>query len=275
MKRREKIFWLIVGALFLVGFIALIPAHGEICKEAEKAQQESCTTYSLVPFLVIKLGKILDALGVAITALATIAIAWFTLSLRRSTDKLWEAGERQIALARESADIARDSLVSTQRAYVRVANFPWLWRGDTDRPGKFFYDITPIVENGGNTQTVDAKINVNSTLRDEVLPEDFDFPFVAESGSTLIGARQSVGASNAIILDDDMLSVQSGEKFFYIWGNIIYRDVFPNTPEHVTEFCTEISRVIGNPLDPREPGNPKGTTLEITFRIYPKHQKTD
>jgi hypothetical protein len=135
-------------------------------------------------------------------------------------------------------------------------------------------DITPIVENGGNTQTVDAKINVNSALRDEPLPEGFDFPFVFKHGFTLIGAHQSVGASNAVILDDDLLLVQGGTKYFYIWGTIAYRDVFPNTPERVTEFCAQISRVIGNPLDPREPSNPKGTTLEIYFRIYPEHQKT-
>ena len=34
----------------------------------------------------------------AITALATIAIAGFTYTLYRSTEKLWKAGEQQIAL---------------------------------------------------------------------------------------------------------------------------------------------------------------------------------
>ncbi len=177
--------------------------------------------------------------------------------------------------AKESADVARDSLIYTQRAYVRVANYPWLWRSDRDRPGKYFYDITPIVENVGNTQTVDMKINVNSALRDNPLPEDFDFPYVGDSGTSLIGARQSIGASNVVILDDDLLAVRDGKKFFYIWGAMTYRDVFPGTPEHVTQFCTQIIRVMGDPLDPREIGNPKGTTVEIHFRIYPEHNKTN
>jgi hypothetical protein len=227
-----------------------------------------------------------------ILAVATVALGGATFGLYLTGEKQIEhnaevagaqasAMQESIALAKisadaakQSADVARDSLIHTQRAYVRVANFPWLWRGDTDRPGKFFYDITPIIENAGNTQTVDAKINVNWALRDDPLPEGFDFPFVAQHGFTLIGAHQSVGASNAVILDDDLLLVQSGTKYFYIWGVVNYRDVFPGTPERVTEFCAQISRVIGEPLDPRESGNPKGTTLEIYFRIYPEHQKT-
>jgi hypothetical protein len=138
LRPREKIFWLVVGTIFVVGFIALIPAHGEICKESQKASEEACTSYSLVPFLVIEIGKILDALGVAITALATIAITWFTFSLRRSTDKLWDAGERQIELAREtsaaqsldmqasikaakkSAKVAENALIATDRAWISI-----------------------------------------------------------------------------------------------------------------------------------------------------------
>ena len=103
MPRRERIFWLILGAIYVVGLIALIPAHGEICKESTKTGEEACTTYRLVPFIVIEVGKVLDALGIAITALATIAIAWFTWSLRRSTDKLWDAGERQLKLLAETS----------------------------------------------------------------------------------------------------------------------------------------------------------------------------
>jgi hypothetical protein len=131
MKRREKIFWLIIGAIFFVGFIALIPTHGEICKESAKSGEETCASYRLVPFLIIEIGKILDALGVAITALATIAIAWFTWSLRRSTDKLWDAGERQLQLLSEtSASQSRDMQASINetrrigeaqiRAYVDI-----------------------------------------------------------------------------------------------------------------------------------------------------------
>jgi hypothetical protein len=137
LRRREKAFWLILGTIYVVGLIALIPAHGEICKEGQKAGEEACTSYSLLPFLLIRIGQALDALGVAITALATIAIAWFTWSLWRSTDKLWIAGERQIELAREtSATQSRDmqasiaasnrSAAAAERALTDLER-PWIF----------------------------------------------------------------------------------------------------------------------------------------------------
>jgi hypothetical protein len=177
--------------------------------------------------------------------------------------------------AKDSAQIAREALVTSQRAFIRAAGFPWLWRPDTDRTGKYFFDIQPTLENAGNTPTVDASINVNSSLREKPLPDDFDFPYVGEPGEAVIGSKQSVGVNNAIILDDDLLAVQQGKKFFYIWGTATYRDVFEGTPVHTTQFCTQIQRVIGNPLDPRDPNVPKGTSVEIYFRIHPKHNKTD
>lgn len=48
-----------------------------------------------------------------ITAIATIAIAWFTFSLRQATDRLWDAGERQLKLlADSSASQSRDMQAS-------------------------------------------------------------------------------------------------------------------------------------------------------------------
>jgi hypothetical protein len=76
-----------------------------------------------------------------ITALATIAIALFTFTLWRSTDKLWKSGEKQFRLAKETSDrqavaiqhqldIAReanraaqksaDAAVATERAWLYV-----------------------------------------------------------------------------------------------------------------------------------------------------------
>jgi hypothetical protein len=119
------------------------------------------------------------------------------------------------------------------------------------------------------------KIVVNYTIRDTQLPDGFDFLYSVEPGNTLIGPHQTIGANHAEILDDDLLAIQKGTKFFYFWGTITYRDVFEGTSVHTTEFCTQITRVIGNPLDPREKGVPKGTSVEITFGIYKEHNKSD
>jgi hypothetical protein len=177
---------------------------------------------------------------------------------------------------KNAAETSREALIKSQRAFIRSIGFPWLWRPDFSRPGKYFYDITPIIENAGATPTVDMTIIVDSILRDAPIPDGFDFPYRDRPGITLIGPRQTIGTNNTIILDEDLLAVQNGEKFFYLYGTITYRDVFNGTPVHNTEYCTQITRVLGNPLDPSDPAiGPKATSVEITFGIYKEHNRTD
>ena len=52
----------------------------------------------LICALVYGLVRVLNALSPLITALATIAIALYTWALRDSTNRLWEAGQRQFEL---------------------------------------------------------------------------------------------------------------------------------------------------------------------------------
>src|SRR6202021_3731348 len=97
--------WLAIGAIYIVGLLSLIPAHYEICEVTEKTKEEQCTAYQLIPFAGIKVGYVLDKAGGIITALATIAIAVFTLTLKHATDRLWDAGERQLRLLRNTAPV--------------------------------------------------------------------------------------------------------------------------------------------------------------------------
>jgi hypothetical protein len=55
------------------------------------------------------------------------ALALYTYRLRKSADKLWSAGERQIAVAldaakaaQRSADVAKDTLNATQRPWIQI-----------------------------------------------------------------------------------------------------------------------------------------------------------
>ncbi len=114
---------LIVG--FFLGFAVLLlifflssdfAAHYEICQKTESGAKE-CANYNVLSYALFKVWAALDALNGAITAIATAFIAWFTLSLRQSTDRLWDAGERQIALARDSsASQSRDMQASISEA---------------------------------------------------------------------------------------------------------------------------------------------------------------
>jgi hypothetical protein len=145
LSRREKLFWLCVGAALVVLFLSLIPAHYEICEISEKTKDEHCASYQVAQFLGIKIPQFLDRMGGVLTALATVAIAAFTLTLKRATDRLWDAGERQIQFAGESsatqshdmqasikaaaesakaanrsAEVAENALIATDRAWISI-----------------------------------------------------------------------------------------------------------------------------------------------------------
>lgn len=191
---------------------------------------------------------------------------------------LWLAfrvGKDAANAATRSATAAENAIVKLERAFVAVGGFPWLWHHDTDRSGKFWYSIHPLIENRGNTPTKDMRIVVNSALRDSELPDNFEFPYSSEPGPSFIPPNGNMSGGERILLDDDLLAVQRGEKFFYIWGKIEYRDIFDGTPTHTTLFCTQISKVLGNPLDPTTPHDPKATSVEIHFRFFPKNSLAD
>ena len=94
--RRKRLFWFGAG-LFVVGFAFLIfPPYSAYC-EGHHANDYYCYAYKLA----VTLSALVEAHSGAFTALATIAIAWFTLTLKRSTDKLWLSAERQFGYAQQ------------------------------------------------------------------------------------------------------------------------------------------------------------------------------
>jgi hypothetical protein len=109
LSRRERLFWLCVGFVFFIGFLSLIPSHYEICEVAEKAKPENCSTYRVLPFLVVKIGKALDDHNGAVTAFFTVILAGSTIGLWISTRKLWV-----------SAKASEVALKTLERPYVVI-----------------------------------------------------------------------------------------------------------------------------------------------------------
>lgn len=109
----------IVIVLIILSFF--VPIYGDVCGKSEYSGQKECTPYHLPLYILWCIEKALDAGGVAITAVATIAIGGFTYQLKRATDRLWEAGEKQIAVAKLSADAAKANADA-----ALVALRPWL-----------------------------------------------------------------------------------------------------------------------------------------------------
>jgi hypothetical protein len=99
------------------------------------------------------------------------------------------------------------------------------------------------------------------------LPRGFNFNYLTtEIGTALIPPKSNTGGGIAprfpdpAITPQDIIEVQAGRKFLYLSGWARYLDVFPDTPEHVTKFCWQITP-LGNPLT----FNPAVTPQTLTF----------
>ena len=122
--------WRMIARGCMVGVLAglLVVAfessdfQGKICEYNQATKHEDCTTYSLFPFLLIKVLDTLNYYGVAITALATVFIGVFTLTLKLSTDNLWTAAKDQIAAAENAAKMQSRDMQASIAVADKAAN---------------------------------------------------------------------------------------------------------------------------------------------------------
>jgi len=105
----------------------------------------------LAPFVLIQIYEALRALDTVVTALATVAIAWFTWTLWRSSEKSWLAAGR-------SADIAERALIASRRAWLSIGEL------------KIIHP-TKITEEGATIRVQFTVKNLGETPASHVWPE--------------------------------------------------------------------------------------------------------
>jgi hypothetical protein len=205
-----------------------------------------------------------------VLALATVSLGVYAAKQARDI-KQYVSATRSIAdAAKKSSDIAEASLVKLQRASVFVADFNWNWHPDTTREGKFWYHFRPILQNSGNTQTKEMITKVVFDLRDNPLPQDFRFPPNIKEAPAIVPPRGSVFGATGTLTDDELINVQDGTKFFYIYGIFTYNDIFDGTPIHTTTFCRQVTNILGNVHKPNT------EVVEMFFSIvFPKYNTAD
>lgn len=182
--------------------------------------------------------------------------------------------EGQLNEMKNSTEISKAALIQLNRAFIFPKTFNVLSHRDEDIKDaeKYWYSIVPIWENSGNTPTRDMTIYVNSYFQSKPMPSDFRFPpFISnEKIPIFAGPKASFGGSFVIKTGDELAEVKAGTKYFYIWGEARYRDIFANTPEHVTRFAYQIT-VLGDPTKPQVPGN----VLQMSTNTLPRHNCAD
>jgi hypothetical protein len=180
-------------------------------------------------------GEFIDANNGAITALATIVIAAFT-------GTLWIATSTQARLTREA-------FVADKRAFVFAKGIVGIYEADPVS-GHFNWRVAPVWENSGDTPTRDLRIYTDGWFSNAPIPADFNFNTITppvQPANGLLGPKVSNNGGQyphfphqAALTPQDILDVQTGRKFFYVWRWARYRDILPDTPEHITRFCWRV-----------------------------------
>ena len=167
---------------------------------------------------------------------------------------------------------ANENSVTTQRAFVNFNGITGMKVMRADSKGlagiNFFVNWT----NSGTTPTKTATGQVNIQSWRSELPKGFNYADLAtvEKRAFVIGPKATVSQLVGVTIDD-IKDVREGKSHLYLWGWLAYHDIFPGTPNRLTEFCVEITNLVSTKPDVTDP------SAEFTYILVPcgKHNCYD
>jgi hypothetical protein len=199
----------IVGGLGLVALVWIVESSQSFqscVKNAQYQAGEQTLKKHLADFSVLIrqrgscIGFFIHRNEGAITALATLLIALFTLTLWRSTDKLWEAGERQLRLSEDTAQRQLRAYISHQPLGAHFLN------------GHLKY----FEQNFGKTPAKDVQMFV--CVKDgSATPQDFKGPFERIEFMSYIAPGQNIGK---------IIPGHTSKPALFLYGYVDYSDAF-------------------------------------------------
>lgn len=237
-KWRTFAFCVLLVVLVFAAVSFFVPLYPEICSKSENSGKEECAAHYITTFVLLSVGEFLEAHDGAIVATATIFIAWFTFQLRSatvglkdSTDKLWSAGETQIALIGRQTDLAekqhglaREEFFASHRPRISVT------RMSVQQSPNAPLKINFIFVNNGEAEAKECLWNAGILLLEELgaIHGIFDYSQNVRGkfkGPLAVGMAANADVVDKINLDprdyDDILAKR---KFLHVIGAITYDD---------------------------------------------------
>jgi hypothetical protein len=138
---------------------------------------------------------------------------------------------------------ANETSIATQRAFVNFSGpgFTKIINGKKQKGINVFYAMSNSGTTPARTGVSEWNISLGPTVSQKGL--DFDTLPQAERLSIVLGPKASFQMTPISISIEDLEAVGEGKKHLFFWGWTTYHDIFGNTPERLSEFCTEIVSV--------------------------------
>jgi hypothetical protein len=195
----------VLSGLLVVAFESDFP--GQICEYNQATKHEYCTTYSIFPFLLIKVGKTLNDYDVAITALATVLLTFVTGGL------VW-IGYVQLRTTR--AQLRAYVFISgAHLENIGVGQIPYAQLTIKNSGQTPAYKMTQwaMVGIGKFPLETHPTTNESEPMPERPLPPQAEIPLQSPKYKTPL---------NAEMLDE----LSKGMLAIYVTGEIRYRDAF-------------------------------------------------
>jgi hypothetical protein len=141
---------------------------------------------------------------------------------------------------------ANDTSIATQRAFITyggVGPIEKITKDGSPTGPLTAYGIHIPMVNSGTTATKYSISELSASVGDLIPNNGTDFESLphSERNRFLWGPRQAWDGQPLILSLDDMNAVEQKKKHIFLWGWVVYRDIFDGTPIHLSEFCTEIT----------------------------------
>ena len=215
--------------------------------------------------IIVSRERLFDVLSTVITAVFTVVLAISTVLLWKETKDLRNFAAQQsddmkasiaeaaraaramqevasgvassAKAANESVALSKDSYVRMLRAYLTVG-LNTVFKQDAANNTRF--EVRMAVQNVGNTPAYKVVTNTFVDVFPFPLTSDFQFPKLANSGSTsTLGPHdggQITGVASRLYTDDEVNEFERGmTKRLYVYGRVAYEDAFGIMRE--TKFC--------------------------------------
>lgn len=212
----------LVGVMFLVACalaLGWLPTHVKYCEQSPQTNHKECATYHIALVAVWQVGKLLDAIAAPLTALATVAIGYFTFTLKASTDRLWIAGEKARKL---SENTAKQQL----RAYLSIESA--ISEGEHPYTPEFKAKI--IFKNCGQTPAYEGAIRMSIyaypqhpiiQVSEKIRVIAFEMP-----PGNAITTRPAIYSDKLLFSKEAIKGLDKGRVAIYIRGRAEFKDAF-------------------------------------------------
>jgi hypothetical protein len=162
-------------------------------------------------------------------------------------------------------DISRKNMEAVQRAFVFVKKTDIFADKDGSTGQVIAWRFRPTWENSGTTPTRQLELYGGAIWQPAELDKGYAFPGQIDSVPLVLGPKAIIWAKDISIPVSKIQAAHNGALHVYIFGAAKYRDVFDDTPPHITRFCTKIT------VD----GDPTNATAKIWLGAHFEHNCAD